>query len=234
MNKILNYLLLSLLVYVVFSCTDDNQISQGGSGYVQFKIYKEASYGEQAASRAGANQLDSLYAAKKVKVLLSNNSFNFSQTLNLNAYDEESAEYGLRSDKLELQPGEYTIDAYYLYGKTENQLYAGQPAEKTTFSITSGSLVVQDLLADVVGRGSVKFRLVKNIMPSRAADADTESYPFSSIDKVDITVRNVSTGRTQKFEKLEVEYLEDFVDDESSDKRTSVGVIDSLLYIQTG
>lgn len=233
-KKLTNSLLLSGLIGLVASCTDDNQISQGGSGYVQFKIYKEASYGEQAASRAGANQLDSLYAAKKVKVLLSNDSFNFSQTLNLNAYDEESAEYGLRSDKLELQPGEYTIDAYYLYGKTENQLYAGQPAEKTTFSITSGSLVVQDLLADVVGRGSVKFRLVKNIMSSRAADADTEPYPFSSIDKVDITVRNVSTGRTQKFEKLEVEYLEDFVDDESSDKRTSVGVIDSLLYIQTG
>lgn len=233
MNKILNYLLLSLLVYVVFSCTDDNQISQGGSGYVQFKIYKEASYGEQAASRAGANQLDSLYAAKKVKVLLSNNSFNFSQTLNLNAYDEESAEYGLRSDKLELQPGEYTIDAYYLYGKTENQLYAGQPAEKTTFSITSGSLVVQDLLADAVGRGTVQFRLVKNIIDSRAATSNEDSYPLSSIYKVNITVKNTETNRSQTFNDLEVEYKEDF-SGEGNGNRTSFCEIDSLLVIETG
>lgn len=233
MNKILNYLLLSLLVYVVFSCTDDNQISQGGSGYVQFKIYKEASYGEQAASRAGANQLDSLYAAKKVKVLLSNNSFNFSQTLNLNAYDEESAEYGLRSDKLELQPGEYTIDAYYLYGKTENQLYAGQPAEKTTFSITSGSLVVQDLLADAVGRGTVQFRLVKNIIDSRAATSGEDAYPLSSIYKVNITVENTETNRRQTFNDLEVEYKEDF-SGEGNGNRTSFCEIDSLLVLETG
>ena len=233
MNKILNYLLLSLLVYVVFSCTDDNQISQGGSGYVQFKIYKEASYGEQAASRAGANQLDSLYAAKKVKVLLSNNSFNFSQTLNLNAYDEESAEYGLRSDKLELQPGEYTIDAYYLYGKTENQLYAGQPAEKTTFSITSGSLVVQDLLADAVGRGTVQFRLVKNLIDSRAATSGEDAYPLSSIYKVNITVENTETNRRQTFNDLEVEYKEDF-SGEGNGNRTSFCEIDSLLVIETG
>ena len=233
MNKILNYLLLSLLVYVVFSCTDDNQISQGGSGYVQFKIYKEASYGEQAASRAGANQLDSLYAAKKVKVLLSNNSFNFSQTLNLNAYDEESAEYGLRSDKLELQPGEYTIDAYYLYGKTENQLYAGQPAEKTTFNVTSGTLIVQDLLTDVVGRGTVQFRLVKNIIDSRAATSNEDSYPLSSIYKVNITVKNTETNRSQTFNDLEVEYKEDF-SGSGNGNRTSFCEIDSLLVIETG
>ena len=91
-NSISYYFLSIALLFGLFSsCTDDNQISQGGSGYVQFKIYKSASYGEQAASRAGANQLDFLNDAKKVKVMLSNDQFNFSQTLNLNAYDVESA-----------------------------------------------------------------------------------------------------------------------------------------------
>ena len=232
MNR-LYYLIVLFISVMLFSCTDDNLTSQNGSGYVQFKIYKDASYGEQTASRAGANQLDFLNDAKKIKVLLKNEQFNFSQTLNLNSYNEENAEYGLRSDKLELQPGEYTIESYYLYGKTENQLYVGQPAEKTTFNVTSGTLIVQDLLTDAVGRGTVKFRLVKNILESRAANATTDPYPFSSINKIDIIVRNLETKDDYTFEDLEVEYVEDFTG-EGNGNRTSVGKIDSLISIQAG
>lgn len=232
MNR-LYYLIVLFISVMLFSCTDDNLTSQNGSGYVQFKIYKDASYGEQTASRAGANQLDFLNDAKKIKVLLKNEQFNFSQTLNLNSYNEENAEYGLRSDKLELQPGEYTIESYYLYGKTENQLYVGQPAEETTFNITSGTLIVQDLLTDAVGRGTVKFRLVKNILESRAANATTDPYPFSSINKIDIIVRNLETKDDYTFEDLEVEYVEDFTG-EGNGNRTSVGEIDSLISIKAG
>lgn len=232
MNR-LYYLIVLFISVMLFSCTDDNLTSQNGSGYVQFKIYKDASYGEQTASRAGANQLDFLNDAKKIKILLKNEQFNFSQTLNLNSYNEDNAEYGLRSDKLELQPGEYTIESYYLYGKTENQLYVGQPAEKTTFNITSGTLIVQDLLTDAVGRGTVKFRLVKNILESRAANATTDPYPFSSINKIDITVRNLETKDDYTFEDLEVEYVEDFTG-EGNGNRTSVGEIDSLISIKAG
>ena len=227
------FLFVVLLFASLLSCTDENQISQNSSGYVQFKIYKDASYGEQTASRAGANQLDFLNDAKKIKILLKNEQFNFSQTLNLNSYNEDNAEYGLRSDKLELQPGEYTIESYYLYGKTENQLYVGQPAEKTTFNITSGTLIVQDLLTDAVGRGTVKFRLVKNILESRAANATTDPYPFSSINKIDIIVRNLETKDDYTFEDLEVEYVEDFTG-EGNGNRTSVGEIDSLISIKAG
>lgn len=230
-NITLPFLLLSLFIFS--SCTDENQISQSGGGYVQFKIYKSASYGEQTASRAGANQLDYLNDAKKIKVLLKSEQFNISQTLNLNSYNEENAEYGLRSDKLELQPGEYTIESYYLYGKTENQLYVGQPAEKTTFNVTSGTLIVQDLLADVVGRGTVQFRLVKNIIDSRAATSNEDSYPLSSIYKVNITVKNTETNRSQIFEDLEVEYKEDF-SGSGNGNRTSFCEIDSLLVLETG
>lgn len=232
MNR-LYYLIVLFISVMLFSCTDDNLTSQNGSGYVQFKIYKDASYGEQTASRAGANQLDFLNDAKKIKILLKNEQFNFSQTLNLNSYNEDNAEYGLRSDKLELQPGEYTIESYYLYGKTENQLYVGQPAEKTTFNITSGTLIVQDLLTDAVGRGTVKFRLIKNILESRAANATTDPYPFSSINKIDITVRNLETKDDYTFEDLEVEYVEDFTG-EGNGNRTSVGEIDSLISIKAG
>ncbi len=231
--KKLNILNIYLLLLFIVGCTDESYNLEGGSGYVQFKIYKETSYGEQRVSRAGINQLDFLNDAKKIKILLSNDQFNFSQTLNLNSYNEENAEFGLRSDKLELQPGEYTIDGYYLYGKTENQLFAGQPSEKTIFKVESGTLIVQDLLADVVGRGTVQFRLVKNIIDSRAATSNEDSYPLSSIYKVNITVKNTETNRSQTFNDLEVEYKEDF-SGEGNGNRTSFCEIDSLLVIETG
>lgn len=231
--KKLNILNIYLLLLFIVGCTDESYNLEGGSGYVQFKIYKETSYGEQRVSRAGINQLDFLNDAKKIKILLSNDQFNFSQTLNLNSYNEENAEFGLRSDKLELQPGEYTIDGYYLYGKTENQLFAGQPSEKTIFKVESGTLIVQDLLADAVGRGTVQFRLVKNIIDSRAATSNEDSYPLSSIYKVNITVKNTETNRSQIFEDLEVEYKEDF-SGSGNGNRTSFCEIDSLLVLETG
>ena len=62
--------------------------------------------------------------------------YDFSQTLMLHAYDEQSAEYGLRSDKLELQTGEYTSSRFYLYDRAEKEpIFAGIPSEKTTLQL---------------------------------------------------------------------------------------------------
>lgn len=229
--KKINILNIFLFLLLFAGCTDENHDLQEGIGYVQFKVYKSASYGEQAASRAGANQLDSLYEAKKIKILLSNDQFNFSQTLNLNSYNEDNAEYGLRSDKLELQPGEYTIDGYYLYGKTENQLLVGQPSEKTTFTISEGALCLQDILVDAVGRGHVKFTLTKNIVASRADGGN--AFPFSRVNKVSLTIQNQDSKEYKYLRELDVEYEEDFRGTNDG-YRTSVGVIDSLINIEAG
>ena len=231
-NKYIQLIFLFTFIALFHSCTDENLSKQSGIGYVQFKVYKSASYGEQTASRAGANQLDSLYDAKKIKILLSNDQFNFSQTLNLNSYNEDNAEYGLRSDKLELQPGEYSIDGYYLYGKTENQLFVGQPSEKTTFTISEGALCLQDILVDAVGRGHVKFTLTKNIIASRADD-EGNVFPFSRVNKVSLTIQNQDSKEYISFRELDVEYEEDFRGTNDG-YRTSVGVIDSLINIEAG
>lgn len=231
-NRILYYLLPAILLLGLLSCTDDNENLQGGNGYVQFKLYKSASYEKSETSRAGDNRVDYLNEAKKVKILLTSEDFSFSQTLSLNAYNDENAEYGLRSEKLELIPGEYTVSGFYLYGKTEEQIFAGIPSEKTTFTIVSGGLVVQDLLVDAIGRGLVKFELIKNIQASRGAN-DSEPYPFSDINKVDIKIQNMDTKKTQEFKSLKVTYVEDF-DDRGIGYRTSVGRIDTLVTAEAG
>lgn len=227
-----NLILLSLL-FLGFGCNDDKEVFQTGNGYVQFKVYKSASYVKDEASRVGGNVLDSLYEANKVKVVLRSNDYDFSQTLMLHAYDEQSAEYGLRSDKLELQPGEYTVVGFYLYDRAEKEpIFAGIPSEKTTFTIVSGGLVMQDLLVDAIGKGLVKFELIKNIQASRGA-SDSEPYPFSDINKVDIKVQNMDTKETQEFKSLKVTYVEDF-DGQGIGYRTSVGRIDTLVTAEAG
>lgn len=231
-RKLASKLLLFSLISLLVACTDDNENLQGGNGYVQFKLYKSASYEKSETSRAGDNRVDYLNDAKKVKILLTSEDFSFSQTLSLNAYNDENAEYGLRSEKLELIPGEYTVSGFYLYGKTEEQIFAGIPSEKTTFTIVSGGLVVQDLLVDAIGRGLVKFELIKNIQASRGA-SDSEPYPFSDINKVDIKIQNMDTKKTQEFKSLKVTYVEDF-DDRGIGYRTSVGRIDTLVTAEAG
>lgn len=227
-----NLILLSLL-FLGFGCNDDKEVFQTGNGYVQFKVYKSASYVKDEASRAGGNVLDSLYEVNKVKVVLRSNDYDFSQTLMLHAYDEQSAEYGLRSDKLELQPGEYTVVGFYLYDRAEKEpIFAGIPSEKTTFTIVSGGLIMQDLLVDAIGKGLVKFELIKNIQASRGA-SDSEPYPFSDINKVDIKVQNMDTKETQEFKSLKVTYVEDF-DGQGIGYRTSVGRIDTLVIAEAG
>ena len=234
MKKIWNFIIvLSLFSLFNIACTDDKEVFQAGNGYVQFKVYKSASYVKDEASRAGGNVLDSLYEANKVKVVLRSNDYDFSQTLMLHAYDEQSAEYGLRSDKLELQPGEYTVVGFYLYDRAEKEpIFAGIPSEKTTFTIVSGGLVMQDLLVDAIGKGIVKFELIKNIQLSRGA-SDSEPYPFSDINKVDIKVQNMDTKETQEFKSLKVTYVEDF-DGQGIGYRTSVGRIDTLVIAEAG
>lgn len=232
-RSLLNYFVILLITIIGAACTDDKEVFQAGNGYVQFKVYKSESYVKNETSRASGNVLDSLYEANKVKVVLRSNDYDFSQTLMLHAYNEQSAEYGLRSDKLELQTGEYTVVGFYLYDRAEKEpIFVGIPSEKTTFTIVSGGLVVQDLLVDAIGRGLVKFELIKNIQASRGA-SDSEPYPFSDINKVDIKIQNMDTKKTQEFKSLKVTYVEDF-DDRGIGYRTSVGRIDTLVTAEAG
>ena len=92
----------------IVGCSDDKEdLEQTQYGYVQFNILK-------SASRA-LDKLNFLNDAKKVEVVLQRNGETISQTLVLNSYNKENAEFGLRSDKLRLLVGEYSISGYHFY-----------------------------------------------------------------------------------------------------------------------
>ena len=214
-NLFLLPLLLGLLSIVMPGCSDDDENAlQSEYGYVQFKLYKSASFGAEVASRAAANdQLDSLYDAKKIKVILEYNGTQVSQTLPLHSYNAENAEFGLRSDKLQLTTGTYTIIGYYLYNKLDQQILAGSATESNTFNVVSGGLEVKPLAIETAKRGMVQFKLEKTGL-SRAPGA----YLFSTIRLVDVTVTNTFTNESKTFKKLKVKYQEEFLGPDEYEK----------------
>lgn len=64
-RSLLNYFVILLITIIGAACTDDKEVFQAGNGYVQFKVYKSASYVKDETSRASGNVLDSLYEANK-------------------------------------------------------------------------------------------------------------------------------------------------------------------------
>ena len=101
--KIFVAAILALAAALTGGCSDDDGIDNRDLdyGYVQFKLYKEASY--DAVSRAQKPQLDYLYEAAKVQVSLGCNGTTVTQTLTLSASDtlrEQWLESGLLSPKV--------------------------------------------------------------------------------------------------------------------------------------
>ena len=102
-------------------------------GYVQFKLYKEASYPGTKA------QIDYLRDIAKLKVTLRYEDNLISQTLVVSAADDEAAEFGLRSDKLKLLAGDYQVVTYALYNKMDEPVYEDTPTgDHMSFKVVAG------------------------------------------------------------------------------------------------
>ena len=234
------FLLIAMLMMGMVGCSDDKDSAPVELyGYAQFKICKSASYDvkESCATRA-TDVLSMLADAHKIKVVMLHDGSTISQTLQLRSYNAENAEFGLRSDKLELLTGDYTIIGYYIYDKLDNELISGT-IEDNIFTVIGGGLTVKEIPVDAVPRGMATFRLVKEFFSSRAGEyAD---YPFENIKMVDISVRNTFTKEVTIFNKINVENVEDFSEgsaDESlypdKNAETSYGVCDTIVWLRAG
>lgn len=228
-----------LAMTVVTGCSDDKDELQPQFGYVQFKLLKSASFNQEGTTRS-VEKLERLNDAKKIKVVMQYNGSTITQTLVLNAYNPENAEFGLRSDKLQLLAGEYTVVGYYLYDNLDELLLTGAIDDENTFIINSGGLVVKPLAVDAVERGLVTFKLVKDIVKTRAGD-DVPSYPFESIMVADVTVKNQFTQEVTTFQKIRVNYKEGFHDGSADEDmypgknaETSYAECDTILWLKAG
>ena len=100
--------LMAVLFSTVMSgCSDDDdELQQSQYGYVQFKLYKSASYvepetGGETSAQLSRADVDKLGDATKIAIELQFEGTSITQTVVLTAYNEANADYGLSSDKLE-------------------------------------------------------------------------------------------------------------------------------------
>lgn len=226
-------ILLAVVGLTVFGCTEvqEPDYRETDYGHVQFKLYKEASYD---ATKAVVSQLDYLGDVTKLKVTLKYGENLISQTLVMNSFDAQSAEYGLRSDKLKLLAGSYQILTFSLYDRLDEVLYEGTPsADHASFEVVAGGLYQHDLLADAVERGKVQFSLVKDM--SGLTKAAGREYTFDEIRTVTFAVKSASDVLTV-FEHLPAEFSIHFTDSEEDESgyQTSSFVCDTLLSLTAG
>lgn len=229
-------LIVSLLTMIVVTgCSDDDDKLQSQYGYVQFKLYKTAV--EEATSRATTDKLNSLSDAQKINVVMLHNGITISQTLRLNAYNTANAEFGLRSDKLQLLAGTYKIVGFYLYDKLDEVLLAGSTGENDEFTVISGGLEEKPLNVDAVPQGMVTFKLIKDGLKTRASG---DEYLFSDIKVIDVTVTNTFSRVSTTIKGLKVTYKEDYKEHQSpdnpNDKYMDIGVAtcDSAVWLPAG
>lgn len=226
-----------LTMGALVGCSDEDEMQQNLYGYVQFKLLKSASAADIPLTRA-ADELEMLADAKKIEVIMQHEGSTIAQTLVLNAYNEANAEFGLRSDKLQLLVGEYVVSGFNLYDNLDNLLLTGE-VEDNTFSVVSGGLTSKTLPIETMQRGMASFKLVKEFLKARAEAED--AYPFSNIKVVDIRVRNTFTQEMVDINKIPVEYTEDFKNgtaDETlypgQNAETSYCLCDTIVWMKAG
>ena len=234
-SKAFLLLVVAVLTMAVTSCSEDTLERWDGTyGYVQFMLSKKVS--SRATRAAAVDKLEKLGDAKKIKVVMEHDGTTVSQTLTLNAYNEENAEYGLKSEKLQLASGTYTIIGFYLYDGVDEELIASSAGE--TFTVQGGGLIVQDLMVETVERGKVQFDLVKQWAETRASK-DPE-YLFSNIRLIDVSVTNLFTHETHTITNLKVKYKEGSKEnqnpDNADDKYMDVATAhcDSTIWLPAG
>ncbi len=236
-DKVKSFLFIILGLLLAVCCTEiqEPDYRDQDYGYVQFKLYKEASY---VPSKAMVSELEYLNDVTKIMVTLRYGETLLAQTLVMNNTDKESAEYGLRSDKLKLLAGTYEIALFTLYDAEDQPIYEDVPsAEMASFEVVAGGLSVHDLLADTAERGKVRFSLVKDMSDfSQGPEVKSESreYTFDEISYATVVVRQGNLA-PETILMLPADFNIHFTDDGIEDGyQTSSIKCDSLISLKAG
>lgn len=225
-------------------CTEKDDELNAAYGYVQFRLFKNDTAPKKGTTRA-SEPLEYLSDACKVGVSLERPDGSvIEQTLMLRSYDIENAAYGMRSDKLQLLAGEYTVTGYRLYGKVDEVIATEELASSAlSFTIVEDGLVYQDLSVDVVPRGKASFRLIKpeSFTHPVTRAAESGSYPFSDIKAISFTLGRVLSGgghEPVEIKNVLVQLEEDFhdysVDDSEYNAQTTSFAVDTVVWLKAG
>lgn len=220
-----------LIMAVLSSSCSEDKISDAGQeyGYVQFSLSKSTTRSEQ---------LDYLGKVCKVRVdMVTIAGEHLSQTLNVYAKNGQTAELGMQSDKWMLFAGQYKVTGYELFDNLDRPLLTRSynTEDYLPIQIVPGGVSMQELLVSVIGRGHVRFRLVKdNAVPKpETRVGGVKKYPFHNIQSVDVRVQSFEDNKIYDFKELQVEYKNAPSEDDPN-YITAVSTCDSLLSLPAG
>lgn len=217
--KILKFTVMLLTaVFAAFAsvgCTVEE--SQGGDyGYVQFKLYKEASY--TPASKAA--DIGFLGDICKARITLRYQGKTLNQTLVFSAADAQKAEYGLRSEKLQLLAGDYEVVSFAVFDKNDNEGLSVYEIAEPAFSVVANGMTVHDLTVGsqvVASRGNVNFTFVKDMssMTDVPSTKSMDNHTFDEAKYITVTVERTSNNQPVTFSTIPAKFSIHFNDDEN-------------------
>lgn len=220
-------ILSALLMGTLWSCKSNEDVlpEDQGYGYLQIQLGKELT-----RSITSGEPLEYLAKARKLKVTLVRDNRTISQTLNLlsSSSFEEAAEYGLKTEKLQIMAGEYKLTGYQIYGDAGALLQVAD-VDNQSVKVESSHLTLLPVNVAAILRGRLTIVLdknreallpavPKNLMPEktlssrgmRAAKANVApaadvQYVYENIKSVSLVLRNKVTGAEIQHNGIKVE-----------------------------
>lgn len=205
---------------------------ESGYGYVQFRLYKEAS---KPDTKGLVSQLDYLSQAHKIQVSMMYEDQTLSQTLVLQETAAEDVEHGLRSEKLKLFAGHYEIINYTLFDAVDEPVYVAIPQVRE-FDVKKDAMTVHDVYAKVTARGKVRLTFTKDMsgfVDTPQTKAPSRQYTFDEIRYADVTLANTVTNERVSFNNLKTKFVIDF-DGSGTGYQTSVLTTEKDLDLKAG
>ncbi|MCQ2146745.1 MAG: DUF4458 domain-containing protein [Bacteroidales bacterium] len=236
-SRIFRHILLAIVAaascLALFSCQkEDEPKADGGYGYVQFRLYKEAS---QPGTKGLVSQLEYLSQAHKIQVSMIYENQTLSQTLVIQETASSDVEFGLRSEKLKLFAGHYEIINFTLYDAVDEPIYVSVP-DVAEFDVEKDAMTIHDLFAKVIGRGKVHFTFSKDLSGFEnipETKAPMRQYTFDEIRYIDLTVANTITNERVSFNNLKTKFVIDF-DGSNTGYQTSTLTTSEDLDLKAG
>ena len=190
MKSLINKITLFLLTILLVGCQDETGLTQNGKyGFAQFKLLKESALISRGI--ATDDELDRMFDAKKIQVTMSLEGKAITQSLELHAFDAETAEFGLRSEKIELLAGDYTISSIKLFDANDVLIYTSSLTdEDSEFEVKK--LVLNEKVLPVVAkeRGHITFLFTKEEEVLSRATESEENIDFRLVKYASIELAN--------------------------------------------
>lgn len=193
---------------LVGACSDEEIDTRGKSkyGFIQLKLQKKGA----TKGLVEGGELDYLREARKIELVMMQNNRTIRQSVNLHAVNDQAAEFGLTSDRIQVLAGNYDITGYVIYGQevtADNRMEILQIAdleEPLKVTVEQEFLTNVQLAIEAQLTGKLALILDKDmsgVQPdenqwkkSVATQAEYDNFNYASTDSVTVFLRYGQNG----------------------------------------